>query len=127
MAAAEGKKGRTGKLGEELAAGHLKNEGYRIVEKNYRCPFGEMDIVARDGDCIVFVEVKSRRSVRYGDPQMAVGARKQETLSKIAQYYLKEKNLHGCRARFDVVAVRILPEGNRIDLIRSAFDLAYGW
>ncbi len=127
MATAGGSRGRTGRLGEELAADRLESEGYRILERNYRCPFGEMDIVARDGESIVFVEVKSRRSARYGDPQAAVGVRKQETLSRIAQYYLKERNLRGCPARFDVVAVRILPEGNRVELIRNAFELAYGW
>jgi putative endonuclease len=117
----------TGLLGEDLAAVHLRSAGYQIIEKNYRCPFGEVDIVARDGESIVFVEVKSRRSGKFGVPQLAVGAKKQEKLSKIALYYLKENRLHGRRARFDVVAVRILPEGNGIDLIKNAFDLCYGW
>ena len=118
---------RTGLLGEELAAVYLKHAGYQIVEKNYRCPLGEVDIVARDGESLVFVEVKSRRSDKFGVPQLAVGAKKQEKLSKIALYYLKEKRLHGRQARFDVVAVRILSEGNRVELIKNAFDLCYGW
>jgi len=116
-----------GSIGEELAVLHLTESGYRVLERNYRCPFGEMDIVALHGESVVFVEVKSRRSGRFGVPQSAVGIKKQATLSKIALYYLKEKRLRGSRARFDVVAVRILPEGNHIDLIKNAFDLSFGW
>ncbi len=127
MKESESAKIQTGKLGEELAVQYLKREGYRIVETNYRCPFGEVDVVAREGGGIVFVEVKSRRSDQYGAPQTAVGKKKQETISKIAQYYLKEKHLQNCPARFDVVAVRIMPGGSRIELIRNAFELAYGW
>jgi putative endonuclease len=118
---------RVGKRGEELAVRHLEAAGYRIVERNYRCLLGEIDVVAKDGECLVFVEVKSRRGSGSGDPQEAVGARKQEKISRIAQYYLKEKRLGSIRARFDVVAVRILPGENRIKVIRNAFELAYGW
>jgi putative endonuclease len=122
-----GAKRQTGALGEEIAAAYLQKRGYRILEKNYRCPFGEIDVIARDGGQIVFVEVKSRRNERYGSPQSAVGKKKQEKISMIAQYYLKEKRLYGRQARFDVLAVRLFSEGHRIELIRNAFEVAYGW
>ena len=116
---------RTGRQGEDLAAGYLESAGYRIVERNYRCPFGEMDLVARDGETIVFVEVKSRRSDRFGPPQDSVGPKKQKKMSQIALHYLEQKQLHSCEARFDVIAVSLLPAGERVELIRNAFDLAW--
>lgn len=115
---------QTGKKGEDIAVAFLKGRGYRIVERNYKCPLGEIDIVARDGDAIVFVEVKSRKSEEFGDPQLAVGLGKQKKVSRISLVYLKEKNLYPCDARFDVVAIKMLPDGNTIDLIQNAFELA---
>jgi putative endonuclease len=114
----------TGKKGEELAAAHLAEAGYRIIERNYRCLFGEIDIVAEEGEILVFVEVKSRRSAAYGDPQLAVGCEKQRKISRIAEHYLREKRLCHRPARFDVVAVKLLPVGHRIELIRNAFELS---
>jgi putative endonuclease len=114
----------TGKRGEELAATYLAEAGYRIIERNYRCPFGEIDIIAEEGETLVFVEVKSRRSEAYGDPQLAVGHQKQKKISRIAMNYLKEKNLCHRPARFDVVAVKLLPAGRKIELIQNAFELA---
>jgi putative endonuclease len=113
----------TGKRGEELAAVYLAEAGYRILERNYRCLFGEVDIVAEEGETLVFVEVKSRRSTEYGDPQLAVGREKQKKISRIATNYLTER--HWCHrpARFDVVAVKMLPGNHSIELIRNAFDL----
>jgi putative endonuclease len=114
---------RTGENGEELAAAYLANAGYRIVERNYRCFFGEIDIVAWEGETLVFAEVKSRRSDAYGAPQLAVGHEKQKKISRIALHYLSEKHLRHCPARFDVVAVKLLPQGPMIELIRDAFEL----
>jgi putative endonuclease len=116
---------RIGKKGEDIAVACLKKEGYDILERNYRCLFGEVDIVAMDGDTIVFVEVKSRRSECFGDPQMAVGLEKQRKLSRIALKYLEYRRLYPCNARFDVVAVKLLPAGNQVEIIRNAFDLAF--
>jgi putative endonuclease len=115
---------RTGKRGEDIACAYLKRRGYRIVERNYKCPLGELDIVARDGDAIVFVEVKSRKSEEFGDPQLAVGLEKQKKVSRISLTYLKEKHLYPCNARFDVVAIKMLPDGITIELIQNAFELA---
>ncbi|MCK9362217.1 MAG: YraN family protein [Syntrophales bacterium] len=114
-----------GKRGEELAAVYLAKVGYRIIERNYRCIFGEIDIVAEEGGSIVFIEVKSRRSIAYGDPQLAVGARKQKKISMVALNYIEEKHQHSRNARFDVVAVKILPAGTNIELIKNAFELAF--
>ena len=115
---------RTGKKGEDIAVAYLKGKGYRIVERNYKCRLGEIDIVAKDGDAIVFVEVKSRKSEEFGDPQLAVGLEKQKKISKISLTYLKEKHLYPCNARFDVVAIKMLPDGSTIELIQNAFELA---
>jgi len=114
---------RTGKKGEDIAVAFLKRAGYRILERNFKCPFGEIDIVAKDRDTVVFVEVKSRRSEEYGDPQVAVGLEKQKRISKISLKYLEEKHLYPCDARFDVVAIKMLPGGNKVELIQNAFEL----
>ncbi len=112
----------TGKLGEKIAADFLKKNGYRIVEANYRCPIGEIDIVARDKNELVFVEVKARKTDALGYPEQAVGVQKQKKISQLAQWYLREKNQINTRARFDVVAILMLPSGNDIRLIQNAFD-----
>ncbi|MDO8786294.1 MAG: YraN family protein [Syntrophales bacterium] len=116
---------RTGKKGEDIAVDYLTKAGYRIIERNYRCLFGEIDIVARDQDTIVFVEVKSRKSEEFGDPQLSVGVDKQKKISRVSLNYIQEKRLHHCNARFDVVAVKMFPPGNEeVELIQNAFDLA---
>jgi putative endonuclease len=117
---------QTGKKGEDIAVAYLKSKGYQILERNYRCPFGEVDIVAKDRNTIVFVEVKSRRSDRFGDPQLAVGQDKQKKLSKISLNYLQQMRIPSENARFDVVAVKMYPEGTKVELIRNAFELAFG-
>lgn len=116
---------QTGKKGEEFAVAYLKSKGYRIIERNYKCLFGEIDIVAKDGNTVVFVEVKSRKSEDFGDPQAAVGREKQKKISRVALAYLEEKRRYPCDARFDVVAVKMLPAGNTIELIQNAFELAF--
>ena len=115
---------RTGKAGEEIAVRHLQKLGYRILERNYRCPLGEIDIVAKDNDTIVFVEVKSRKTEEFGNPELAVGAKKQRTLSLISMYYLAQKPPPQEDCRFDVVAIKILPSGTEVTLIQNAFELA---
>ena len=116
----------TGRKGEEIAAAYLQKAGYRLLERNYRCLFGEIDIVAEEGRTIVFAEVKSRRTGGYGDPQLAVGLPKQKKLSQVALHYLNERHLTNRCARFDVVAVRLLSGESRIELIRNAFELCMG-
>jgi putative endonuclease len=114
-----------GKKGEELALRFLKKRGYRIIEKNYVCKMGEMDIIAKEKDTFVFVEVKTRTSTTFGPPQLAVNPKKQMQLSKVALNFLKEKGLGDVKARFDVVAILFGPKGEEIELISDAFDLKW--
>jgi putative endonuclease len=111
-----------GDRGEDRAATFLRQEGYRILERNYRCPLGEMDIIARDGKTIVFIEVKARSSDRFGSPQAAIGPQKQRRMTAIALCYLKGKGWLGMPARFDVAAVRLDAAGERVTLYKNAFD-----
>jgi putative endonuclease len=112
----------TGKEGEQIAVAYLQKRGYRICETNFRCPLGEIDIIAREKNELVFIEVKTRKSSRLGYPEQAVGARKQIKLSQLALWYLQKKKLSDASARFDVIAITLLPEGNEIRLIKNAFD-----
>jgi len=112
----------TGEKGEKIAVAFLKKKGYLIRETNYRCPFGEIDIIARDKNEIVFIEVKTRKSIGLGYPEDAVGIKKQKKLSQLALFYLQQKKMTNANARFDVVAITMLPEQNEIKLIRNAFD-----
>ena len=114
----------TGQRGEDIAVAYLKSKGYRILQRNYKCLFGEVDIVAKDGNTIVFVEVKSRKSEDFGDPQTAIGWEKKKKISRVSLKYLDEKHLYSCDARFDVVAIKMLPAGNEVELIQNAFELA---
>jgi putative endonuclease len=114
-----------GKKGEEIALRFLKKKGYKIIERNYVCKLGEMDIIAREKDTLVFAEVKTRTSMAFGPPQLAVNSTKQMQLSKVALYFLKEKRLEDIKARFDVVAILLRPKGEEIELIKDAFDLKY--
>lgn len=115
-----------GKKGEELALAKLKALKYKILERNYKCSLGEIDIIAREKDTLIFVEVKTRASGDFGGPAAAVNERKQRQLSKVALTYLAQKRLTEVPARFDVVAVELRPAAPRIEVIRNAFDLLYG-
>jgi putative endonuclease len=114
-----------GKAGEDLAVRYLRKKGYKILERNYTCPVGEIDIVARDKKTIVFVEVKTRRSMSYGSARLAITPHKQRKISMTALYYLKFNHQMGQGARFDVVTVYSTRDMQEIDLIKNAFDLAY--
>ncbi len=111
------------KEAEGLAALHLRQEGFRIVARNYRCRLGEIDIIARDGEAVVFVEVKARRSFRFGAPAESVTERKRRSLEGAARYYLMQNpSLADKPCRFDVVTVDYAEAGHPvIDLIRNAF------
>lgn len=103
---------------EKLAGQHLEQQGYEILAYNYRCRFGEIDIVAKEGGYLVFAEVKYRKNSRVGNPLEAVDKRKQQQISRTAAYYLLR---YGYRedmpCRFDVVAV----SGEEISVIKNAF------
>ncbi len=100
-----------GRKGENLAADYLKQHGFSIVMRNYRQKTGEIDIIARDGDCLVFVEVKTRNSVQYGMPYEAVTPRKQMQISRTALDYLTRNKLADQAARFDIISILIKKDG----------------
>jgi len=116
---------RLGKSGESIAVRHLETLGYRILQRNYRSPFGEIDIVARQGQTIAFVEVKARRSRRFGNPKAAVTPAKQRKISMTALHYLKSRNQLQAKARFDVITILPSRDSSQIELIQNAFELAY--
>lgn len=115
-----------GKKSERLAAEYLKRKGYRIIETNYRCSVGEIDIIAREKGTLVFVEVKARRSSRFGSPKGAVTPAKQRKISMAALDYLKRNGQSDARARFDVVAIDTETGRFDIEVVKNAFELAYG-
>jgi len=110
-----------GRIGEELACREIEKMGYRILERNYRSKLGEIDLIAMDGNVLVFIEVKTRSSsIDYA--KEAIDAKKMKRLSMLALSYIKKKRYENMRARFDIVAICI-KEGKpqQIELIRDAF------
>ncbi|WP_309474802.1 YraN family protein [Dissulfurirhabdus thermomarina] len=113
---------RLGRASEALAADFLRRHGYRILERNYRAACGEVDLVAEDGDCVVFVEVKARRTAACGDPREAVTPRKQRQVVRTAECFLQERGWLHREVRFDVLAVSLDGEAARVEHIPWAFD-----
>jgi putative endonuclease len=116
----------TGKYGEWLAVRYLKKKGYEIVGRNEKTPAGEIDIVARDADVLVFAEVKTRTGDRFGHPSEAVDARKRKKMEDSALLYLKRFKQKIPQARFDVICVTIAGSKNSIEHIADAFELSGG-
>jgi putative endonuclease len=116
-------KDAVGRFGEELAAARLTGAGLTVVARNWRCSDGEIDIVAVDGDVLVFVEVKTRSSLAYGDPAEAVSLAKAARLRRLATRYLAEHDdRYWEQVRFDVVTVlRRVPGGPVVRHLRGAF------
>jgi len=108
-----------------MARNFLQEKGYRILESNYRCPFGEIDIVAQDGDETVFVEVRTRQSTSYGTPEESLTLAKQQRLLAASQEYLQRYSMSGVDCRIDLVSVRIGPDSPvpSIDHLRHAVQL----
>ena len=115
-------------IGESLAVKHLKARGCKVLARNYRVRRGEIDIIVRDGEFTVFVEVKTRRSLKFGVPQAAVTLQKQRQISKVALAYLQSQNLLDAPCRFDVIAIHLSPQLKllRLEHIESAFDFQAG-
>lgn len=113
-----------GQAGESLAARELARRGYRIVERNWRCPIGEIDIVAEKGGVLVIVEVRTRRGDEHGTPQESITPAKQAKLIEVASTYVQEHELQDRDWRIDVVAVELSPRGGliRIDVIENAVE-----
>jgi putative endonuclease len=106
-----------GQWGEDLAARHYRHLGYEVIDRNWRSPTGELDLVLRTGTTIVFSEVKARRSADYGPASAAVTVAKQRRIRQLAVEWLRAHDVHGDSVRFDVVAIT----GTHLDLITDAF------
>ena len=111
---------KLGKEGEDIAAAHLEGKGYRIIERNWRWGKEEIDIIARDGTFLVIVEVKTRTSKMFSEPEASVTRQKQRILVRAANAYARYHR-HPGEVRFDIVTVLILPEGEEINHIPDAF------
>ena len=111
-----------GAYGEQVAADHLRGQGLVILDRNWRCAEGEVDLILRDGDDIVFCEVKTRRGEMFGSPAESIGPRKVRRLRRLAARWLDEAGLHAQGIRFDVVEVRRERNGtDQVAHIRAAF------
>lgn len=108
-----------GDFGEEIAVNYLLSKGVEILEKNYRLKIGEVDIIASIGNEIVFVEVKSRTTIKYGYPCESVSFKKRKKIIDVAKYYIIKNNLHNTPIRFDIIEVYLLEK--RINHIINAF------
>ncbi|HUK56973.1 MAG TPA: YraN family protein [Nitrospiria bacterium] len=112
-----------GKQGEAEAVRFLEGRGYRIVGRNIRVGRGEIDLIAYDGDVLVFIEVKARRGDRYGGASWAVDARKRRQLTYLAEGYMARRRLRDCPCRFDLVLIQgFTNRAFEVDLIRNAFE-----
>lgn len=103
--------------GEDRATQFLQKKGYRIIEKNFRSPFGEIDIIARDGNSLVFIEVKTRNTPFFGSPFQAITDKKKQHIIRSALYYMKNHQSLSNRVRFDVVGI----EGDDVTIVQGAF------
>ncbi len=113
-----------GILGEKIAGDFLERNGYDIVETNYRCAEGEIDIVARQEDVLVFVEVRTRRSIGLGSPEESVTPQKKRRLTAVAEHYGQHREGLPASRRIDVLAIQMERSGrvSRIELIENAVD-----
>jgi putative endonuclease len=111
-----------GKSGEDLACRELERRGYAIIARRYRVRGGELDVIARDGETMVFVEVKTRVGRMYGEAAEAVTSRKQLRMTRLAEAYLLRHHLADCPCRFDVVSIHVESGGARVEVIQNAFD-----
>ena len=112
-----------GKKGEDIAAAFLEKKGYNILFRNYKCSFGEIDIIAKHKKILSFIEVKTRSTKKYGLPQEAVTPAKQAKISRVALEFVQRYKMENRAARFDVGSVQSLNDGYEVYLIEHAFDL----
>ena len=112
-----------GKRGEDLACEELQRRGYVILDRRFRTRCGELDVVAREGNVVVFVEVKARTDGNFGDPFESITWQKRRRLSQMAASYLFQKQLGDVPCRFDVVAIVECEKGTTVELMRDAFGI----
>lgn len=108
-----------GKKGEDEAVKYLEKEGYRIIERNFSCRQGEIDIIALDEDYLIFIEIKARTSTEYGLPSESVTGRKIKHLTKAIQYYLYKRNLEKANIRIDVIEVYVKTDKYEINHLKQ--------
>ncbi len=120
------KRRETGMLGEKLACDFLGKNGYRVIETNYRCPAGEIDIIAQQQDTLVFVEVRTKKSRQFGTPEESITPAKMEKLRTVAAHYGQNRSNLPAAWRIDVVAIEMDSGGkvSRIELIENAVEAA---
>lgn len=112
-----------GRYGEQVAEQFLRTQRYEILARNYRCAYGEMDLVARDGDTLVFVEVRTQSGPTFGDPLESVTSRKQRQIAKAALHYVVRHQVDQQAMRFDVIGISWQDTVPRITHVRGAFEL----
>lgn len=113
-----------GQEGERIAESYLRKKGYRVVERNYRCPVGELDLILLDRRVVVFVEVKTRTDDRFGAPLESVGPRKQQKMIKTALFFLSRHRLYNRDARFDVVGISYQGGEPMVEHVENAFEIS---
>lgn len=118
------KRKEVGAIGEKLAADYLKKRGYKIIQRNYRCREGEIDIIAQKGEFLVFVEVRTKKNTAFGTPEESVTLSKREKLISLADAYLQTLRNQPSSWRIDVVAVELTPDNrvSRLEHIENAIS-----
>ncbi len=111
-----------GKIGENIAIKYLENNGYKIVDKNFECRQGEIDIIAKEKNELVIIEVKTRKSLEYGNPVDAVDKNKRKHIYKVAEYYLYIKKLENMYVRFDVIEIYVKNKKAYINHIKNIIN-----
>lgn len=117
------KRAERGRQGERLARMYLESKDWQILATNWRCRSGEIDIVAQDGNCLVFVEVRTRTSERFGTPAESVDWRKQRKLRQVAGVFLASQSVCAARIRFDMISIRMGENGQDpvLEHLQNAF------
>ena len=115
---------KTGDSGEHFAADFLKKKGYNIIQRNYRCKEGEIDIIAEQDDCLVFVEVRTKKGANFGTPEESITSAKKERLVSLADVYIQSCDVSPASWRIDVIAIELGAKGkiNRLNHIENAID-----
>ena len=110
-----------GRAGEEIAREYLENLGYQILEKNYRCKHGEIDLIAKKDNVVIFIEVKTRKSTSYGDPEESINSLKIKKIRSSANHFICFKNLYDFDISFEVISIKLHSGKYFIKHIKNAF------
>lgn len=109
----------TGKIGEDLACEYILKKNFEIIERNFRCKIGEIDIIAKDKDELVFIEVKTRSQNKYGNPSDAVDKYKKKHIYHAAEYYMMINRIENVFCRLDVMEVFMYDSGTKINYLKN--------